>query len=78
MSMLLDDLRNNAEFHWLIGVAADEIERLETAISELRAEAASIMQAITDPENQPSQFGTVTLEWHEKEMRSRIDGGSHD
>jgi hypothetical protein len=27
-------------------------------------EAASIIQAVTDPENQPSQYGTVTLDYH--------------
>lgn len=34
-------------------------------IDSLRAEIASIHQAITDPENQPSQFGTITLAMHE-------------
>jgi hypothetical protein len=45
-----------------------EIERLEAenaALKELYSgsqnEYSLLMQAITDPENQPSQFGTVTL-----------------
>ena len=33
-----------------------------TLLNEIKA----IHQAITDPENQPSQFGTVTLEMYEK------------
>lgn len=28
-------------------------------------DAQTIIQAITDPENQPSQFGTVTIEFHQ-------------
>lgn len=31
-------------------------------------ERESIMQAITDPENQPSQFGTVTLAYMQREV----------
>lgn len=33
--------------------------------ARLKSEMESLEQALTDPENQPSQFGTVTLEWHE-------------
>jgi hypothetical protein len=32
-------------------------------------ERDEILQAITDPENQPSQFGTVTLEYHQEKMK---------
>jgi hypothetical protein len=32
-------------------------------------ERDEILQAITDPENQPSQFGTVTLEYHEEKIK---------
>jgi len=32
-----------------------------------------ILQAITDPENQPSQFGTVTLEYHQEKMKQWED-----
>ena len=35
-------------------------EREHAAVRELEA----VMQAITAPENQPSQFGTVTLDYH--------------
>ena len=42
---------------WIID-AADELRRLH-------AENEAIHQAITDPENQPSQFGTVTFAMYE-------------
>lgn len=35
---------------------------------EKMVELKSIMQAITDPENQPSQFGTVTLAYMQREI----------
>ncbi len=38
-----------------------QVEILSDALSESRREIAAIMQAITDPENQPSQFGTVLM-----------------
>lgn len=33
-----------------------------------KAGVLAIEQAITNPENQPSQFGTVTLEYHQREL----------
>ncbi len=30
-------------------------------------------QTILDPENQPTQYGTVTLEYHEAELRPLLD-----
>ena len=36
-------------------------------------EAASIIQAITDPENQPSQYGTVTLDYHFAKLKKWED-----
>ena len=45
----------------------DEIKEISAA---LRAEGSVIKQAITDPENQPSQYGTVTLEFHEAALRA--------
>jgi hypothetical protein len=36
-------------------------------------ERDEILQAITDPENQPSQFGTVTLEYHQEKMKQWED-----
>jgi hypothetical protein len=30
-------------------------------------------QALTDPENQPSQFGTVTIEYMEQQMKRQTD-----
>lgn len=38
-----------------------QVEILSDALAESRREVASIKQAITDPENQPSQFGTVLM-----------------
>jgi len=43
----------------------DRAERAEADLAKLKSEMASLEQSLTDPENQPSQFGTVTLEWHE-------------
>jgi hypothetical protein len=34
---------------------------------------ASIIQAITDPENQPSQYGTVTLDYHLAKLKKWED-----
>jgi hypothetical protein len=35
--------------------------------------AASIIQAVTDPENQPSQYGTVTLDYHLAKLKEWED-----
>lgn len=37
----------------------------DNTLANLAAERAGILQAITDQENQPSQFGTVTMAIHE-------------
>ena len=39
----------------------DEGLYTETQVMQLRE---SFEQSVTDPENQPSQYGTVPLEWH--------------
>ncbi len=69
---------------------AETIANLQSRIKELEADKAitkslqkiesvtmaQIEQILTDPENQPSQFGTVPLSWHESEcasMQSTID-----
>ena len=54
---------------------ADDISKIVrdavTEITSLRAELEKaksddcLIQALTDPENQPSQFGTVPIEWYE-------------
>jgi hypothetical protein len=36
-------------------------------------ERDEILQAITDPENQPSQFGTVTLDYHYEKIKKWED-----
>ena len=40
-------------------------ERAAAELRRLHAEVEAIHQAITDPENQPSQFGTVTFAMYE-------------
>lgn len=59
----------------LHGKAADELRRLHAAnidcvnhFESMQAELVSIKQAITDPENQPSQFGTVTVDYMHRFM----------
>jgi hypothetical protein len=49
----------------------DMIFAMRAEITTLRAELEKaksddcLIQALTDPENQPSQFGTVPIEWYE-------------
>jgi hypothetical protein len=59
-----------------LGMGKPNDPRLEAAITALKERLAQpeqerdeILQAITDPENQPSQFGTVTLEYHQEKMK---------
>ena len=55
----------------------------QPALNNLNAVAAlvyakakdELVQSLTDPENQPSQFGTVTLEMHEAIENSLIQSG---
>jgi formate dehydrogenase maturation protein FdhE len=60
--------------HWW---GSSKIEEAITAIKEALAqpaqEAASIIQAVTDPENQPSQYGTVTLDYHLAKLKEWED-----
>jgi hypothetical protein len=42
---------------------------LKERLAQPEQERDEILQAITDPENQPSQFGTVTLEYHEEKIK---------
>ena len=55
--------------HWALK-ALEELkyraEVIEQRNAELSRGHADFMQAITDPENQPSQWGTVTLAMYEK------------
>lgn len=51
----------------------DEGLYTETQVQQLRE---SFEQSITDPENQPSQYGTVPLEWHLRDealLRQALD-----
>jgi hypothetical protein len=45
------------------------INRIVPPVQRTEQERDEILQAITDPENQPSQFGTVTLEYHEEKIK---------
>ena len=47
--------------------------RCKYAYAQTEQERDEILQAITDPENQPSQFGTVTLEYHQEKMKQWED-----
>lgn len=56
---------NIAAFHLLCN------QLIELGRAEGRAEARKFMvQIFTDPENQPSQYGTVTLEYMEREIEA--------
>lgn len=46
----------------------EKVEALENQLAAKDVEREAIMQAITDPENQPSQFGTVTVQYMEREI----------
>lgn len=52
--------------YWLQPGAAVPVDIETTAV--LLAEIKAMLQAISDPENQPTQFGTVTLEHMEREI----------
>ena len=56
---------NIAAFHLLCN------QLIELGKAEGRSEARKFMvQIFTDPENQPSQYGTVTLEYMEREIEA--------
>jgi len=48
-------------------------DELAAELRRLAAVEASILQAILDPENQPSQYGTVTLEKHANKVSDLTD-----
>ena len=50
---------------------ADAAHDVRDENERLRADLASVHQAITDSENQPSQYGTVTLAMYEKAEAER-------
>jgi hypothetical protein len=51
----------------------EAIAALKERLAQPEQERDEILQAITDPENQPSQFGTVTLEYHEEKIKQWED-----
>ena len=51
------DIANNVEREWR--------DRLDAAV---KAERKAMIQLFTDPENQPTQYGTVTVEYMERFM----------
>ena len=51
------DIANNVEREWR--------DRLDAAV---KAEHQAMIQLFTDPENQPTQYGTVTVEYMERFM----------
>jgi hypothetical protein len=65
----VDDLRHLCR----IFISKDENKLTDKKLSLLYyAITKSFEQALTDPENQPSQFGTVPLEWYEN-LENKID-----
>ena len=48
-------------------------EAFREALAQPEQESASIIQAVTDPENQPSQYGTVTLDYHFAKLKEWED-----
>ena len=46
---------------------------IKKALAQPEQESASIIQAVTDPENQPSQYGTVTLDYHLAKLKEWED-----
>lgn len=48
----------------------DDVKVIRDALAE---QLKSIEQAITDPENQPSQYGTVTLDFHLEKVKGWED-----
>ena len=63
IKMLEAKLEAHIQWREVSGWKHDEQDK---KIERLKKELESIEQAITDPENQPSQFGTVTLAIYEK------------
>jgi len=51
----------------------DALIAINQALAQPVQEAASIIQAVTDPENQPSQYGTVTLDYHLAKLKEWED-----
>ena len=49
----------------------DAIERFAELVRQ--EHDARYKQALTDPENQPSQYGTVTIEYMEQQIKHQID-----
>ena len=49
---------------WIAGL--NHLERLAALVAA--AERTSMMQLFTDPENQPTQHGTVTVEYMQREI----------
>lgn len=46
-------------------VRRDVLRDAATRLSDAESRVRIILDAIRDPENQPSQYGTVPMEWHE-------------
>jgi len=71
------EARFDGTLHWLepygIGLHRLQGPLYTTPPQRTEQERDEILQAITDPENQPSQFGTVTLEYHQEKMKQWED-----
>ena len=58
--------------NWWEGYFHEINGQKETAQAAWQAAIQTYEQALTDPENQPSQFGTVPLEWYEN-LESKLE-----
>lgn len=66
---VVESLRQQlADTETLLNEMRDEASTYRVQANNLEQQLAEIRQAISDPENQPSQYGTVTLEHHEQAM----------
>lgn len=70
LSELIEQLAAGSITRWA-GDGSDNREVDEGATDALMAEAASALCAIIDPENQPSQYGTILLATHESALEAK-------
>ena len=56
------------DVHWMPIIGLDYAERFAAVVAA--AERKTMVQLFTDPENQPSQYETVTLEYMEREIEA--------
>ena len=74
LTKLLADSYENGFIDGMQKQAQSSVDKAVNAISQrTEQERDEILQAITDSENQPSQFGTVTLDFHFEKIKKWED-----